>query len=635
MGDMNAKIGSVNSAAIGDLAFDDEDFAGELLHHLCIDLDLGVPSTMREIHQGQSWTYSGSRGQRTRIDFFAISQECMNAVRTTQVDSSIDVLNGNRDHVTLSMHMQLSIQTKSPAGFKRVGLYDRHKARTEPTPNIHSCIPLIDWRTHVNEHWSQMRDGLQDAARRFYPKPRRQKRQLYFSEEVWDLVCHRKDIRNLHCATQKTLRTMMLSQCFRAWKSKNADHAKASDYTIHQLQMEDAVLFEQKRCVDQRFRLAKKRDWKVWIQTQSEKLANDMKQAKAADIYKILKPKAAIASHSGKMRRPLPGLKNTAGQWCMNKHQIAIAWKKQFGQIEHAVEIPLSAMTETSQGQISNAGPSDLVGVPSVYDLELAIRSLHNTKAPGVDALGTELFQQDVEAMAKRLYPLLLKLCVRGQWVPELAGGWILPLFKGKGPVSAMVGYRAILLESTIARMFSKTWRGPMEMGVRNLANPNQWGGRRGLSCESMHLQARMWQSDVKHRRLSSAIICMDIKQAFYSVAKPLLTDFKGDMSTLVQLGDTLGIPESAMEQFCRNVRHGNLVQRSTGSKMAAAMADATLSRTWFIVQDDDTIQSPQTGSRPGDPLADQLFSLVMATQSFRMTLSRRVLSGLMMRPLP
>ena len=45
---------------------------------------------------------------------------------------------------------------------------------------------------------------------------------------------------------------------------------------------------------------------------------------------------------------------------------------------------------------------------------------------------------------------------MRRQGVVELTGGWLLPLFKGKGSAQDMKGYRAILLEPVIARALSK-----------------------------------------------------------------------------------------------------------------------------------------------------------------------------------
>ena len=614
MGDFNAKIGDVTNDFIDDAGADLEDTAGEFLRELCQEHQLCVPSTFAHIHKGQHWTFAGPTGSRSRVDYFVVDQRCMDGVAMTFVDSSIDVLNGNRDHFVLAMKMQMEEKQISKVALKRTTLYDRQAARTfaEQHP-IAARLPDVDWQCHVNEHWSHLRDGLQQTAKTLFPKPRRQRRQLYFSDATWDLVCQRKDLRILCCQKQRHFKLLILQQCFKAWKNRHHDNQDITDLHIHTLQLEEAMIFQQKLRLDMSFRQVKKQDWKIWVQSKLQEMVEGARNATCAELYKVLKPKAAIERHAGKHRRPLPGLKNAQGQWCQSKERIAFEWKQQFGGIEHSEDISLQQLQHPMQTAIDQVSPDELTQVPSLYDLEQAIRVMQVSKATGVDGVGAELLKSNVVDMAKKLYPLLIKTIVRGQWVPELSGGWLLPLFKGKGHHAQMSGYRAILLESTIARVFSRTWRRQLESGVRNVAQPNQWGGRRGLSCECLHLQVRTWQSNAKHQHQSLGLIFMDIRQAFYTLAKPLLTSFRGTDDDVHSLGQLLKIPASAMAEFAHNVKHSNLVQMATGSRLTTAMAEATLSRSWFVIPDGDSIQAPRTGSRPGDPLADQLFTLAMA----------------------
>ena len=597
VGDLNAKIGEVTNGYIDSLGADQEDHAGERLRELSETFKLVIPSTFAQFHKGQHWTFIGPRGSRNRVDFFAVDERCADSMLQTGVDPSIDLLNGNRDHLVLSMTMQLEKQRNRHTGMKRVNLYDRVAARAQaglfPIP---SQLPCVDWHCHVNEHWSSIRDALQSAAVKFFPKPKRQRRQVYFSSETWDLVCQRKDLRNLHYRKQRQLRWMILNQCFSAWKDRKPDNARKIDINVHTVQLEEAMIYQQKCRIDTAFRACKKKEWKEWVKNKLQEMIEGAKNATCSEIYKILKPKAAIDKHSGKHRRPLPGLKNAQGVWCSSREQIAFEWKRQFGGIEHADDIELQMLQQPADTSLQDVKPSELIDVPSIYDLEQSIRAMQVSKATGVDNIGPELLKGNVVEMAQKLYPLLLKTIVRGQWVPELSGGWLLPLFKGKGHYTQMSGYRAILLESPVARVFSRTWRRQLEEGVKCVAQPNQWGGRRGLSCESLRLQVRTWQSNAKHQHRSLALIFMDIRQAFYTLAKPLLTDFKGTARDIQDLGQILQIPESAMEEFAANIQHSNLVSKATSSRLTAAMAEATLRKSWFVIPDGDSIQAPRTG---------------------------------------
>ena len=74
-----------------------------------------------------------------------------------------------------------------------------------------------------------------------------------------------------------------------------------------------------------------------------------------------------------------------------------------------------------------------------------------------------------------------------------------------------------------------------------------------------------------------------------------------------------MGLPDDVMEKFVDKIQGANLVFKATNSKVTADMVRATLARTWYIVPNGTSIQSPATGSRPGDPLADVLFAFLMS----------------------
>ena len=61
------------------------------------------------------------------------------------------------------------------------------------------------------------------------------------------------------------------------------------------------------------------------------------------------------------------------------------------------------------------------------------------------------------------------------------------------------------------------------------------------------------------------------------------------------------------------NVQEANLVDEATGSTAATEMIQTTLQQTWFAIPGGDSLFAPATGSRPGDPLADWMFSLLVS----------------------
>eukprot|EP00438_Fugacium_kawagutii_P006271 Skav222658 [mRNA] locus=scaffold997:252657:260438:+ [translate_table: standard] len=74
-------------------------------------------------------------------------------------------------------------------------LYDRDMAvdACHDIPTLLESVPSFDWNVDVNRHWALLRDQLQTQAVRWFPRKRRQRRQLYFSTPCWNLVCDHKD----------------------------------------------------------------------------------------------------------------------------------------------------------------------------------------------------------------------------------------------------------------------------------------------------------------------------------------------------------------------------------------------------------------------------------------------------------
>ena len=73
-----------------------------------------------------------------------------------------------------------------------------------------------------------------------------------------------------------------------------------------------------------------------------------------------------------------------------------------------------------------------------------------------------------------------------------------------------MARYRAILLEPTIGRAVSKSWRRYLVSGLEKLDLPMQYGGRKGVGIEPLHLlRQRQSKSKVTGNWICGYQICI------------------------------------------------------------------------------------------------------------------------------
>lgn len=573
-----------------------------------------VPSTFDAYHVGSSDTYVAPRGQLSRLDYIAVSACCQPGIDRSWIDHDIDLMNGDHDHRVLALQMSLVLQRQTSDHIKKVARYDRAAAAvSEHHSQVH--IPQLDWGVEVNQHWAHIRDSVRQQCQVLYPKPKRVKRQLYFSQQAWDQLCHRKDLRQEGRRLLREEDSMLLKRLFLVWSCGTSDQAdvcacKRNEH-IHRLQI--ALTFQKKLQADQNFRRIKATDWKEWATTRMRQVVREANVAKGTDLYRILKPKQAIQRAKFSKCCNMPGIKDKKGNWCQNKQSIAIAWERQFGELENATATTIHDLWERSQPQLWSPPVDVFLEIPDLFDFEEALRSMDHAKAPGVDAIGAEVWKQDVAIAARHLFPLVVKGALYQQWIVEFSGGWLLPLWKKKGNAQQMETYRGILLEPVLGRAVSRAWRKRLVDSADGWAAMMQWGGRSGLSIEALHLHARLWQSNASAQRQCCALVFVDIKAAFYSVAKPLLAHANQNAAQLQQLFEKFRLPMTAFPAFLHAAQNLDLVRQYTRSDVAANCIRSTLSHSWFAIPNGQAVFAPETGSRPGDPLADLLFSMMMA----------------------
>ena len=476
LGDLNCRIGSVETDMIGGVGADFEDFAGEKLRELCQEYRLLIPSTMPDFHEGRSWTHVSTHGFEHRLDYILVSETCRDSIISSWVDQDIDLLNGEKDHRVVMLKMEVTVANAARGTVRNTRLYDRDAARACKSQGDYSLLEdfdFCDWNRDTNDHWAEMRSHIQDRCVKWFPTQKRVKRQIYFSEQTWHMLCQRKELRQEHRRLQRECSLRWLKLFFGSWRDKNMAKETLDEWHLanHAGWMQEAVILEARRGVDRQFRKTKRQDWKHWVQEKLHDTVSKLHHAKASDIYKIIQPKQMIDKKKGKRNKHLPGLQDSEGKWNTSKIDVAVAWQKQFAAIENAEQVDFQHLLERSVPTCEAIAIDQLLKIPTIYDLERAVRAMSDRKATGVDNIGAEVWQMQVVQTVTRVFPLFLKSALRKQAVVEHTGGWILPLYEGKGNPCKMAGYRAILLEPTLGRIFSKTWRPAIVKSLENVAH--------------------------------------------------------------------------------------------------------------------------------------------------------------------
>ena len=265
MGDINGKIGCLESNSVGSFAADMEDVGGQCFHRLCDTFNWIVPATFAKWHQGASTTFVSALGHETRLDFIAVDEFFEEGIQSSYVDDSIDLLNGDMDHRVVVLELTFVPQGTRREGYKRKHWYDRNRAKAHCKHECQALTQLnaIAWDKATTEHWDIMRDHLQFTMSKLFPCRKRQKSQLYFNEESWSLVCQRKDIRMEFRSLQRVSKWLLLKRCFQGWRKSDDVDVQKHNLERRNNRMQLALTYEERCKTDEAFRKQKRLDWKL------------------------------------------------------------------------------------------------------------------------------------------------------------------------------------------------------------------------------------------------------------------------------------------------------------------------------------------------------------------------------------
>lgn len=535
-------------------------------------------------------------------------------VEFTALCPELDLLTNGPDHVAVQVVMTMSVQPHQTILQGRATLYDRIAAQTpegqDQLGTLADHLTLQPWAKDVNDHWSELRQEVLQACAYNFPKRKRHQRQLYMSTTLWHLVEDRKEVVARLRGLQQTRAHRFMAGLFALWRGRLAQWHELyhEDVLADQVYAHDLRQFES---LSQRFLSVRKLERKAWYSQCAQQLQDGLSRSALSQWFKLLRPKRAIRHKTHPTSR-MPGVRTDDGQWLTRGRMLSVMWQRHFGQIENAEEGCPQDILRRSRPSNAEITIDMLLAQPTLFDLERSMRGANPRKAAGPDQIGAEVWRANVPGIAKRCFALFLKSGLRHQWVAEFAGGDLIPLHK-KGDAARPSNYRAILLEPTLGRIFSRAWRSRLVEALQLVQAPLQFGGHEQVSIEIAHLVVRNAQQISHARKRSCSMIFADLRSAFYTVAKPFLTGENTTPEAMAQLFTVMGLPPDALGAFVEAIEQGVTIPPVDSSGHLTATVTAMLRPTWAKVPGSDSYMLPRTGSRPGDPLADTLFGFLMA----------------------
>ena len=630
LGDMNAKIGTVHSESVGAHGAEPENATGNLLHTFTLECRLWAPSTHAEVHEGPTHTWISSEGLKHRLDFVLIPQAWKRPDVSSFILQAVDLCTVRDDHLVAAVTIAMRNPASTSKQVKRFRIDTRkchdQEAQTAFLQYI-ATPPPIPWEVGVGQHAEILTQWIQNGAHQFVHKSRSQPKQKYMSEFTWTVVLLRKELLKLMHQAERHIHTLEIGFWFRQWhnliqqQSCLHQHDQTQAQILAQLQRQCSKAFAW--ALHHRYKLhqaARHSSREDRVRAAQETVDQFLTAAQGHDskaLYKKLQPLLGqIHRRSVTPFRPIPAVQTPDKTLATDHDTAAERWRAHFAEAEQGTHTTVQNIQSQAAQEVARYAQSDLFdfhSLPTLDSIESYIRRSKTGKSPGVDGLSSEIYRLAPCQFAAILWPLLTKCAVRCSEPLRWKGGEICSLPKKTQAGQQVENFRSILLADHMSKIHHGLMRQRLLPPMQAYSHSMQAGGLPKLGTDMLHLYIQSFAQLTRHHGVSSACLFVDIKQAFYRASRHLLVQREIHENAIVQFFASHGWNPDMYREFRARIQEPSALAQAHVSKHQIAQVDNLLSNTWFQVRDNpQTLTQTGCGTRPGDSVADLLFTYLM-----------------------
>ena len=619
-GDVNASVGSVTSAHVGDVGCEEEDLPGQNWHQLLVEMHCFLPCTFEASQVGETYTYIQKRNKhKCRPDMVGIPLIWRSQQVSAWVAAELHVALATQDHlatcVQLSLHLAHSLRKQVSRRKKLAPEVILDPANTAAIKQVLHSIPSVPWATSAHAHAAIVVRHLQDGLHALAPQAKTRPKQPYLSADTWELQRHvtawKRSLRRL----QTHKRWQLYAVCFGIWKGTvclplAAEHPLLCTW-MTRLCFSELAHFYHISVTCKRLRRACREDRDRYIGDLARQVASNP----GPDIFSALHKLLGHKRKKPYIAEPLPCVLDSDNVPCCDPATVRRRWRQHFGAMEGGTEVGVKQLPAKLLDQESKypawPQPSSLQNIPTITDLQRVMLQTKLGKSPGPDGVPGALLKVFAADCAEVIYPLLLKLVFRGSEAIGLKGGLAMKFWKGKGAQNDVSSFRQILLASNIAKCIHQALRPAIRDLFVSSAPSLQIGGKPGGNVVfGAHLTRSFLRWHLA-RKQSCFILFTDIASAFYSVVRQLVASSGDDVANQPNLAG-IQLPDDDLARLLEHTAEPSALAAAGASGWLEAVSHRLTDATWFVLQQDDVPVVTSRGTRPGSSWADILFSFVV-----------------------
>ena len=566
-----------------------------------------LPATFGHLHSGASGTWTHSGGHQRRIDYIGVPLRWSLRKCKSYVDDTFDpsLLRSDHEAICVLLDFPATGSGGQRPRLARGGPLDVQTA-TELQHRLRGLVPLC---ADVHSHTALLQEQIEAALARA-PRPQHQQpKKQTMSPTTWQLVQQKRALRGHLAEANQLQRQTALEQIFACWKCGASHYVELySQLRAHQDRLIAGLLF-QFRTLGRQVAGALCRDDRAFFTNLLRDGAQFLHPGHVKSLWNVL-------------RRSIP--KFRARRMGIAPHKLVALepqWIPYLSELEVGQEVSAEDLLRhcvdgqrLRQQSMPTAVP--LHALPSLQTVESALRKTQSGRATGLDRVPSETFHNFPVQMAAIYYHLVMKIFLWGQEPLQFKGGQMTMIPK-KADMSLAANFRGILLLPSLAKRIHALAREQLIRQFLPFRDEGQLGGLPGQQVQYGSHAVRTAAQILASRHFSVGVLFIDLTNAFHRLVREWvtgvqdLTDFQAVITALHEAGNP--------DDFHGRVEElKGMLSHLACNPILRRLLEDIHSDTWFQMRQGPTVRT-RRGTRPGSPLADAIFHLLMGTITGRL----------------
>ena len=600
--DANARVGSVVTPHIGGYQSEIETSKSEFFRTFLSDQGLWLPCTFDSCQTGPGGTWLHSNGTWIRGDYIGIPVQWTFTSCKAFVSETIDVATLKEDHRTAIVQIEGTCFT------------GEHRSTTPPLRLCEDQVAMIDAtdfsyvqrpEISVDVHTHALlleRQLIQALGKR--PCPRHKKpRKVNMTDETWSLVCNKREWRNHLWQAQDLQRQTVLRLCFQGLKDHGTRHCSSA---IGKLLAQQDILVAQAlfhfRNLGRQVVAAMRADDVAFFRSLAQEAGDFVQPHQAKELWQVI-------------RRSLPKFQQRRLHTPPERIEpLEDQWHPYFQQLEAGSFVSAPDFVQRChQDQIAHGSVQqvcELRDVPSMQQVEEMFRCTQKGKSTGLDPIASALYHAFPAETARLFFDLILKIYL-WQAEPIAYKGGIMAVIPKRVQASLAQHFRGIMLLPSVAKRVHALLRLSTVRLIERIRLQGQMGGFKhqqvGFASQALRTFCRV----ANQHGFSTGVLFVDLANAFHRLVRELVCGVNSDEDAQAVI-DHLEHDHGTQKGLRAWLQVPGLLERLGASPILVQLMREVHTNTWFALAAQPGITRTRRGTRPGSPLADVVFHVLM-----------------------